>query len=399
MTSAYIIVNNTGDVDTDIVTLPSTMTTMTQHYPLLSEFSKEYASYHGYIAAIVCLWGIVANIANIVVLTRKNMLSSTNMILTWLAVADLLTMTSYFPVSIHFYILKPPALTFPSSFSRNWIEFMLFHINFSVVCHTIAIWLTIMLATFRYLFICYSAYSMTLCSMQRAKWAIIIVYAVTTVMFIPNYLLTTIKEENVTTSHNAANQSVSPQTYYKFVESKLAATTWNTVNYWIHAFLVKLIPCILLTVLTILLLLAMHRANRRRMRLKSQGRKDESERAHEHNRTTRMLLAVVALFLISELPQGILTLCTIFITGFFNDVYWPLGDLLDIMALLNNSINFILYCIMSRQFRNTFTHIFCQCCPKKRPGWLKKKPIKASQPSPVKEKWRTTTSDVTNTPV
>jgi len=89
-----------------------------------------------------------------------------------------------------------------------------------------------------------------------------------------------------------------------------------------------------------------------------QGRQDESERAREHNRTTAMLLAVVGLFQLTELPQGVLTLCSIFIPNFFADVYWPLGDVLDIAALLNNSINFVLYCTMSRQFRETFVDTF-----------------------------------------
>lgn len=31
---------------------------------------------------------------------------------------------------------------------------------------------------------------------------------------------------------------------------------------------------------------------------------------------------------------------------------------MDFLALLNSSINFILYCTMSRQFRETFTQIF-----------------------------------------
>jgi len=71
-----------------------------------------------------------------------------------------------------------------------------------------------------------------------------------------------------------------------------------------------------------------------------------------------MLLAVVGLFQLTELPQGVLTLCSIFIPNFFFDVYWPLGDVLDIAALLNNAINFVLYCTMSRQFRETFVEIF-----------------------------------------
>ena len=41
-------------------------------------------------------------------------------------------------------------------------------------------------------------------------------------------------------------------------------------NYWIQAFFFKLVPCILLTALTVMLIVAMHQANVRRMKLKSQ---------------------------------------------------------------------------------------------------------------------------------
>jgi len=42
------------------------------------------------------------------------------------------------------------------------------------------------------------------------------------------------------------------------------------LNYWIQAFLFKLVPCVLLSVLTVMLIIVMHQANRRRMKLKSQ---------------------------------------------------------------------------------------------------------------------------------
>jgi hypothetical protein len=37
------------------------------------------------------------------------------------------------------------------------------------------------------------------------------------------------------------------------------------------------------------------------------------------------------------------------------------GDTFDILALINNSVNFILYCLMSRAFRETFKQTFCDC--------------------------------------
>lgn len=38
------------------------------------------------------------------------------------------------------------------------------------------------------------------------------------------------------------------------------------------------------------------------------------------------------------------------------------GDVMDFLALINSSINFILYCTMSRQFREHFIDIFIPKC-------------------------------------
>lgn len=38
-------------------------------------------------------------------------------------------------------------------------------------------------------------------------------------------------------------------------------------------------------------------------------------------------------------------------TRIFRRVYVPLGDVWDIVALINSAVNFLLYCSMSRNFR------------------------------------------------
>ena len=52
-------------------------------------------------------------------------------------------------------------------------------------------------------------------------------------------------------------------------------------------------------------------------------------------------------------------------TEFFLNCYQPLGDLMDDIALLNSSINFVIYYLISRQFRKTFIDHFglrwCDC--------------------------------------
>ena len=38
---------------------------------------------------------------------------------------------------------------------------------------------------------------------------------------------------------------------------------------------------------------------------------------------------------------------------FYKECYNPLGDIMDMLALVNCSTNFLLYCFMSTQFRKT----------------------------------------------
>lgn len=342
----------------------------------LADFQIKYARVHGYISSCVCLFGFLANIANILVLTRKNMITSTNVILTWLAIADFLTMLDYFPFALHFYILKDQDLVFHATRGYGWMCYFLFHLNFSILCHSFAIWLTIALATFRFVCIWFPTRGSTYCTVARAKQCIAILFGTVLVLCIPNCIVNDMNEiyQNVTIN-NITKHDVYYEWRYRYGG---AFDHINNMNKLIQATLFKIVPCALLTTLTLLLIVAMHKAYKKRMALKNQGRREESDRHGEHNRTTGMLLAVVMLFLFTELPQGILTIMSLIADTFYLDVYMPLGDLLDIMALCNNAINFVLYSTMSRQFRDTFIETFCWYCPKKKPGWMKMTLVKSN---------------------
>ena len=45
-------------------------------------------------------------------------------------------------------------------------------------------------------------------------------------------------------------------------------------------------------------------------------------------------------------------------TNFFEKCYTPLGEVMDLVALVNCTVNFLLYSLMSRQFRITFRKTF-----------------------------------------
>lgn len=79
-----------------------------------------------------------------------------------------------------------------------------------------------------------------------------------------------------------------------------------------------------------------------------------------------LLLTVVCLFFVAtEIPQSVLSILSIILDDwFYNDVYLPLGDLMDMFSLLNNSFMFILNCSMGIEFRQTLVDILKIRIPK-----------------------------------
>ena len=282
------------------------------------------------------------------------MISTTNLILLGLAVSDLLTMISYVPFALQFYCIygdKPS----PARNSHDWVVFFLFHVNFTVTTHTTSIWLGVLLSIFRYLYVKCSTDGAVMCSLTKTRVAIVLVYLASMIILIPNYLTLTILNwpDPEGTNHTLYGiASVNASTSYGHV--------MTTLNFWIHAILIKIIPCALMSIFGFLLIFTMKHTQKRTKRLRRNSRPEfYRTRSRENSRTTRMLVVVIVLFLITELPQGILALLSGLMNGFFNAYYVPLGDLMDIIALINNAINFTLYCTMSKQFRDTFLRLFC----------------------------------------
>ncbi|KAL7732613.1 hypothetical protein ACLKA6_013545 [Drosophila palustris] len=386
----------------------------------MDNFHTSYKNMHGYVSLVVCILGTIANTLNIIVLTRREMRSPTNAILTGLAVADLAVMLEYIPYTVHDFILTD-SLPREYKLSYSWACFIKFHSIFAQVLHTISIWLTVTLAVWRYIAVGYPQKNRVWCGMRTTIITITTAYVVCVLVVSPSlYLITAITEWMDQLDVQGRVINVIPMTQYVIDynnEQSLVAVTSNETQ-WLknvsttsnnnnnndnnndsHAtqfnaakcdslstlshVLIKLIPCIALTILSVRLILALLEAKRRRKKLTSKptpstaqngqnksvinGKSAERprknsktlEKEKQTDRTTRMLLAVLLLFLITEFPQGIMGLLyTMLGEPFFMQCYLKLSDVIDVLALINSSINFILYCSMSKQFRSTFTLLF-----------------------------------------
>ncbi|XP_046681022.1 G-protein coupled receptor dmsr-1-like [Homalodisca vitripennis] len=339
--------------------------------PGLEHFHAGYRHAHGYVSLLVCVFGSVANVLNIAVLTRREMSSPTNTILTGLAVADLLVMLEYIPFACHMYLPQRPKR---ERFSYGWALFVLLHAQVSQVCHTISIWLTVTLAVWRYIAVAYPQHNREWCGMQRTIAVIVFGYIFCPLLCVPLYLAFEIEPKIALLGEDGndaqPNSTIAYNTTLYVVDLSAMGKANNNllmdINFWVYSVVIKIIPCIALTVLSLRLICALLDTKRRREKLTSGSKKTTRllEKERQTDRTTRMLLAVLLLFLLTEVPQGILGMLSVMLgQRFFRDCYNKLGEVMDILALINSAINFILYCAMSRQFRTTFSVLF-------RPRWL-----------------------------
>ena len=307
----------------------------------------------------------------------------------------MITMMSYIPFALHFYILRETGTgASPDTNTKAWMHFLVIHINLSVTVHTIAIYLCVLLSIVRYLHIRSPtrASSVRMRRITQSRYLILATYVISIITMIPNYLSNKLKQQEYpldaggggggggllgnysnSSSINSNNSSivntvvvVPNATIYILDDLRLGMNDTDPLvltNVWMYAITGKFVPCFLISVFGSLLL--------HQMRAKIKQRKDflkvsaqNTTKLHEHSRTTKMLITVIVLFLITELPQGFLLILSLVKPGFFSDVYMPLGDIMDMVALINNSINFILYCSMSTKFRQTFLLLYCRPCRK-----------------------------------
>lgn len=321
---------------------------------MLDSFSVGYSNWHGYISLAICTIGIPLNIINIIVLTRKPMRTPINCILTSLAVSDMATMVSYVPFAFHFYCQFSATSMSSQKNSIRWMTFLLVYLNLSATTHTISIWLAVALAIFRHHHINSPARG-SLTRMRRLIRARLVVCAVvctSVIVMIPSYL-----------SHRLEKKDFHDNTTgYIFESWELNSGQTKPIKliaFILYSSLAKLVPCIMILIYGGLLFRTLSKTITTRRRLLEHGINISSQANINPSRTTIMLLIVIVLFLLTELPQAVLIMCCVFIDNFFENVYIPLGDVMDTLALINNSVNFVLYCTMSYEFRSTFVNLFC----------------------------------------
>jgi hypothetical protein len=369
-------------------------------FDILFKVHSFYRPVHTYLSIFICALGAICNFCNIVVLTRKTMRTPVNMILCAMACCDTVVLFSNLIYTTH-YTFVAFANCHPKHWSYGWATFLISHAHLSLVGHSSSIWLSVMLALIRYLTLrSRGNYTAIQIGPKHSYIAIASVILFVSIMNAPNFLTYKIIEMPLKDSCPVTDPSILSAVAYVPGVSEMAIQADCLVfrmAFWISGTVFKLVPCILLTIFVLLLMKILNEVKKNRVRLLKSSRTglhqngavspssfETKKNLHSNglsrhgsvnkgngtvrhstggggraDRTTKMLLVIVGVFLVTELPQGIMAVLSgMFSEEFRRYVYNNLGDILDLMALCNSCTTFVIYCTMSAQFRNEFKRVF-----------------------------------------
>uniref|UniRef100_A0A7E4UM68 G_PROTEIN_RECEP_F1_2 domain-containing protein n=1 Tax=Panagrellus redivivus TaxID=6233 RepID=A0A7E4UM68_PANRE len=325
----------------------------------LSDFNSVYTEIHKYVCLFICLVGILTNILHMTVLMQPSLRRcAVNCVLTAVAICDVITMSSY-----SVYLIRFRFLPSHEGYSYSWMVFLQSHVLITIAMHSITLYLGVLLAFIRWQALG-DIHSKWL--LPRSAWiAFIFCTIAVSIICIPTGLLHHIYEltpdESIeiidTTQNITANLSaLQPQPTYYTLDFDRDSCILFKVNLWMNAILLKSVPCVLLLWFTIALILKLRTTDEKRNYLYSKSFRKHIRKTTVPDRTTYILTIVLTVFLITELPQGLLALLNgVYTNDVHRYIYRNLGEVLDLLSLINCSVDFILYCFMSSRYRQTFT--------------------------------------------
>ncbi|KAK3590824.1 hypothetical protein CHS0354_012417 [Potamilus streckersoni] len=296
---------------------------------------------------IICLTGIIGIIITIIVLSRKNMCTSTNSYLISLAAADL----------IFLLIFSNRFLETRLSQEQDYLYYtiMTYAGIFLDILLLASVWLTVMLALERYIAICHPMRAMAICTVKRARIIIICIVIGAFIMRFPRFF-----QYKVIKLYDTCLQKEVP-----FTEASEFGTniTYMTIYGWIvDCTFGAILPFGALLFLNGCLIREIHRSTKYLRYHLAVDSNIQTIISFEEMKITMMLVSIVVVFFTCQAPYVVLS-CIKSVNGYSNvvltDIYYIFNNITLLLLALRSSFNFILFCWFSEKFWNTFKRVFC----------------------------------------
>lgn len=303
---------------------------------------------------IICVFGILGNVLTLLVLTRKRLKvtcdgteRTVHIGLAALAVSDLLFCISSLPHGFY----EKNRYDYPSkSFELMYRTYSHVFINTFILAST---WLTVTMATSRYLAICHPFKARHLIGMTGTKVSVALVYIAALLLNIPRLF------------HNRiATMCIDGQLVHFFFRAPSNDPKQQTIYAWIYFTLGIFLPLMALAFCNFCLVRALRESSRIRKRYRVPAAHVDS-----NYRITSILVTIVIMYILLVSPAEILLFVQDRLPpSMSNNRNTPLlitVEVTNVLQNLNFSCNFILYFVLNVHFRQGLRDLLCLCalCP------------------------------------
>ena len=319
--------------------------------PTYSQYKRTKVVLDTYVIPVICLIGLLGNILNIIVLSRRRLYlslekleSSVHTGLLALAVSDML-----FCISV-----LPHAFRDRQHFRSASIDFWLLYNTYSAaVINTwllCSAWITVTLAVCRYLAVCRPL--QTQCSSHSIGRIVAVVVLCSVLLNLPRYWSETITWV----------PCIEGGRLYYAVNGPLQGTT-QLIYMWMYFVLAIVVPVIILIYCTAHLIMAFKKSQK----LRNQHKPITTTMNSSKNIVTYILCVIVIFYVILVIPAEIIIFVKYFMGenySFTNSMHYSLAvSVCNALQAINFSFNFMLYCIINVHFRKVTRDIMSHLLP------------------------------------
>ena len=295
---------------------------------------------------IICSCGIVGNILTLVVLLRINDSSTALQYIKSLAVADIFTLTIN-SVYIPFILCQ---LFWPDEYlSWNIKSFSILQLAlpFEKIskCIVVAIVLDRVIAVTR------PFHYKTICTPFRTTIAIVVIFTSITTTALITIIDTFMNGFETEGNHTIEPSSESEAAHFL---NYMLSTKWLPIYIFINRVIFDLLPIPIAITGNVVIIIGLKKDST----VKS---KSGDQRKYQERQLTKLLLFVSFMFLMLCAPHDLLVFVTI-VNGPYNaQISFSVYEILRTLTLANSSVNFVIYALMNKRYRQGYMSIL-QCC-------------------------------------
>ena len=294
-----------------------------------------------FILGIIAVVGIIGNILTFVVFWKGNFKSSTSFLFLSLSLIDSTVLLTVFTNHIVFF-----------DTIIHWLPHdLLIYLQvcgwpLEYLANTATIWMTVLIAVNRYIIVCLPLRASQWCTLSKVKMQLAVFLVLVVVYNIPEIVRRRVVYNTWDngSSYVAHIDPAMERSYKQF---------YFVYDYILQVIVMLCLPLFILTLLTIRLIKAMKAHRRMRVEMQHQrGQPDSS--------MTFSLVIVVIVFIICRTPALI---CRLIIRLWWwrHALIYPPMDLMNSTLLnLNSAVNFVIYIIINRRFRNVLCATVCR---------------------------------------